>query len=70
LAVNYSSGKSAFLKADSDFFSGLIHNMTQFFETGKPTVHPDETIAIITIIEYGLKAAQNPYQWIELPKNS
>jgi hypothetical protein len=68
LALNYDCGKSTLLKADSDYFAGLILDMTKFFETGQPTVHPDETITIITLIEYGFKAAQTPYQWVEIPK--
>jgi hypothetical protein len=39
-----------------------------FFETGEPAVNSAETIAVITIIEYGLKAANTPYVWVELPQ--
>ncbi|PYI50560.1 hypothetical protein [Paenibacillus flagellatus] len=70
LALNYASGKSAVLKAESDFFAAFIRDLTRFFETGVPTVDPAETIAVITIIEYGLKAAATPYQWIELPSGA
>ncbi|MDF2660145.1 MAG: hypothetical protein K0Q94_2936 [Paenibacillus sp.] len=69
LAINYESGKSSILKAESNFFGEFVKDLTAFFESGKPTVDSAETIAIITIIEYGFKAAQTPYQWIELPKS-
>jgi hypothetical protein len=68
LTLNYASGKFASVKAESDFFAPFIRNMTRFFETGQATVDPAETIAIMTIIEYGALAAKTPYRWIELPK--
>lgn len=69
LALNYESADSTFLKAESDFFGAFVKNLVQFFQTGQPTVDPNETIAIITIIEYGLKAAQTPHQWVKLPRS-
>ncbi|PYI56248.1 hypothetical protein [Paenibacillus flagellatus] len=68
LAVNYQSGQFAHLKAESDFFAEFIGSLIRFFETGEAPVDPKETIAIMTIIEYGFQAARKPYQWIELPK--
>jgi hypothetical protein len=67
MTINYDSGSAKIVKPDSDYFDLLIKSMLTFFETGKPMVNPSETIAIITIIEYGFKAAQTPYQWVELP---
>jgi len=67
LAVNHRSGDSAILKPESDYFAEFIRNFTQFFESGKPTVSREETLAIITLIEYGLKALKKPFQWTELP---
>ncbi|MCD9023799.1 Gfo/Idh/MocA family oxidoreductase [Cohnella silvisoli] len=69
LTLNYQSNDSVLLKPESDFFAAFIKNMVQFFQTGKPTIDPKETIAIITIIEYGLKAMQTPFQWVKLPQN-
>ncbi|BBH19444.1 hypothetical protein Back11_07890 [Paenibacillus baekrokdamisoli] len=68
MAVNYESGSTKLIKAESDFFTAFIKGMLAFFESGKPAVEESETIAIITIIEYGMKAAQIPYQWVELPE--
>jgi len=67
LTVQYDSGHAAVLTPKSDFFAPFIRDLVRFFETGQPTVDPRETIAVITMIEYGLRALQNPYQWVDLP---
>lgn len=67
MTVNYASYRTKLIKPESDFFAAFIKGMLAFFESGKPVVDESETIAIITIIEYGLKAAETPYQWVELP---
>jgi hypothetical protein len=67
MVLNYDSGSSKIIKAESDFFGSFIENLVTFFETGRTMVDSSETISIITIIEYGIKAAKSPYQWIDLP---
>lgn len=67
MAVNYRTGRSKLIRPESDFFRLFIRNLVTFFETGTSTVDPAETISVITIIEYGKKAVQTPYQWIDLP---
>lgn len=67
MALNYNTGKSTTVKVESDFFNFFIQDLVRFFATGQPIVPAEDTIAIVTIIEYGMKAAQTPYQWIELP---
>lgn len=67
LTLNYESGQAKIVKPESNYFGSFISQMLQFFESGEPIVEPAETVAIITIIEYGLKAAETPYQWVELP---
>jgi hypothetical protein len=67
ITLNYESGNAKILKPESDFFGLFIKNLVEFFETRNPTVDPAETVAIITIIEYGMKAANTPYRWVELP---
>ncbi|WP_409344543.1 hypothetical protein [Paenibacillus sp. MBLB4367] len=69
LSVGYETGKSVSLKAESNFFAEFIKDLVRFFETGETTVDPSETIAVITIIQYGFQAMQTPYQWVELPRN-
>ncbi|UNK17099.1 hypothetical protein MNQ98_21815 [Paenibacillus sp. N3/727] len=68
MAVNYQSGSCKILKPESDFFKLFIQDLVAFFNTGHINVPSTQTISIITIIEYGLKAAACPYQWIELPQ--
>ncbi|NRF94545.1 hypothetical protein HQN89_26930 [Paenibacillus frigoriresistens] len=67
MTVGYGAGYSKTLKLESDFFASFIRNMTEFFRTGKPPVNSAETVAIITIIEFGLKSAETPFQWVALP---
>lgn len=67
LTAQFENGTSARMTAEEDFFAAFIEDLLQFFLTGIPTVEPEETISVITLIEYGLKAMQTPYQWIELP---
>ncbi|MGZ9587337.1 hypothetical protein [Paenibacillus marinisediminis] len=68
MALNYEAGDCKLVKPESNFFQLFIQDLITFFETGRITVPASETIAIITIIEYGLKAAKQPYQWLELPR--
>lgn len=70
MAVNYDSGRSQILKPESDFFGAFIKKLIAFFETGEPVVPPNETVAIITVIEHGYEAAKKPYEWIDLPTAS
>ncbi|WP_373230677.1 Gfo/Idh/MocA family protein [Cohnella sp.] len=67
ITLQFEGGHSARITAEADFFAAFIDNLEQFFRTGISTVDPEETIAVITLIEYGLKAMQTPYEWIELP---
>lgn len=68
LAVNYVSGEAAEINPEADFFSALIDAIIRFFETGETPVPSEQTIAIMTAIEYGAIAAKTPHQWIELPQ--
>lgn len=67
MAVNYTSGNSNMLKVQSDYFRLLVKDMTSFFHTGKSTVQPAETIAIMTILEYSVRTMNDPFQWVLLP---
>ncbi|MCE5173100.1 hypothetical protein LQV63_27940 [Paenibacillus profundus] len=67
MAVKYDSSSCSILRPESNFFNLFIHDLVAFFETGRISVPSAQTIAIITIIEYGLKAVKQPYEWVELP---
>jgi hypothetical protein len=67
MMINDKAGQTKIVKVESDFFASFVQSLMQFFETGVPAVDEAETVAIITIIEYGIKAAATPFQWVELP---
>lgn len=67
-AVKYRSGESKVIQPASDFFQLFIRDLLRFFETGEPSVPKAETVAVVTIIEFGMKAADQPFEWIELPR--
>lgn len=54
------------IQVDSDFFAAFMDELIVFFETGEIPVSHEETIAIIAVREAGLKAIENPGQWIEV----
>ncbi|GIP39366.1 hypothetical protein J31TS4_26460 [Paenibacillus sp. J31TS4] len=68
MALDYEDGSARVLTVQSNFFGAFIREMIAFFETGRPPVDPAETIAIASIIEYGLRAEKTPYEWIALPQ--
>lgn len=68
LALRSEQGDSQFLKIESNFFGAFIENLVRFFDSGIPAVPPQETIAIAAILEYGKKAAETPFQWVNLPE--
>jgi hypothetical protein len=55
------------IKVESNFFNLFIQNMVEFFEHGKTVVDKQETITIMSVIEYGAIAATTPHQWVDLP---
>ncbi|SFJ51889.1 hypothetical protein SAMN02799624_04862 [Paenibacillus sp. UNC496MF] len=67
IAVRRASGGTKVLKPESDYFRAFIRQLVAFFETGAPGVEPADTIAIVTLLEYGRIAARTPYEWVELP---
>lgn len=66
-AVGYETGKTLTIAPESDFFSVFIRRLIEFFETGTPMVDERQTVDIISLIEFGRKAAAAPYEWVELP---
>jgi hypothetical protein len=67
--INYKSGNALIINECTDFFPRFIQNMANFFETGDIKATSKETIAIITLREYGYKALDKPGIWIEIPHN-
>lgn len=69
LGIKYGNGTFKQATAASNFFEPFIRNLVTFFETGQPAVDPAETVAVITIIEFGLKATETPGVWLDLPSS-
>lgn len=67
LTLNDKAGHAKVINPDSGYFAEFIRDLVRFFETGVSSVDPAETITIMTIYEYGMIAAQTPFQWIDLP---
>jgi len=67
LTYQYEEGSFAEASAQADFFAPFVRALVEFFRTGRPPVDPEETIAIIALIEYGRIAATRPGEWLELP---
>lgn len=67
LAVQDASGAARVAKAEADFFASFISHLVRFFRTGEHGIDPAETLAVISLIEYGAKALQRPFEWFELP---
>ncbi|RJX39543.1 hypothetical protein D3P09_08975 [Paenibacillus pinisoli] len=67
MAVKYIEGPTVVKKVESPFFELFIESMVSFFRTSIPAVASSETLSVITIIEYGIKAMEKPHQWVQLP---
>lgn len=67
MAAGYDSGDCRIVNPESDFFQLFIKDLVSFFESGIGSVSSSQTITIITIIEYGMKAALTPHEWVDLP---
>ncbi len=50
----------------SDYFGRFIKAMIQFFETGVAPVSHEQTIDVIAVRTAAIKAADKPFEWIEL----
>lgn len=68
LAVNYRGDHALVIQGASDFYQRFIKEMVGFFRDGIPRVKPEETLQVITILEYSKKAAQQPDVWVSLPE--
>lgn len=67
LALNYEGDHAVVIQGASDFYDQFILKLVEFFEDGVPKVPAEETLQIMTILEYGAKAIQTPDTWVTLP---
>ncbi|RXZ81308.1 hypothetical protein EBB07_14960 [Paenibacillaceae bacterium] len=64
--VQLKQADGAFVPACSDIFVRLIDAVLDFFETGKPPVPQEETLAIMALIDAGAEALRNRDAWIQV----
>lgn len=67
MAVNYSNGHAALFDAGDNFYAEFIKELVGFFRDGRIRVPHQETLAVMTVLEYGKQAQKNPGEWIFLP---
>ena len=58
--------ESKLISVKSDYFGLFVSEMADFFLTGKLKASHEETVAVISIREAGIKASKNPGQWISV----
>lgn len=68
MAINYNDNHAITIQGAADFYPRFIKELVGFFRDGKPRVTPEETLEVMTILEYGKKAIENPGTWVELPR--
>ena len=68
MAINYIDNHTIVTQGAADFFLRFIKQLVGFFRDGKPRVSPEETLQVMTVLEYGEKAKANPGTWIEVPE--
>jgi len=64
--VQLKDGEGSFIAQCSNMFEELIDAILRFFEDGKPPVQPEETLAVIALIEAGQAALAQRDEWIEV----
>lgn len=68
MAVNYEDGHAVVVDAADDFYPQFIKELCGFFADGNVRVAPQETLQVMTILEYGKQAMLTPCEWVTLPK--
>lgn len=68
LAINYADWHAEVIQGANDFYLRFLKEMVGFFGDGVPRVPVEETIEVITLLEYGRKAMDQPDSWVTLPR--
>lgn len=58
--------RTGILKFKSDFFQNFIAQLVDFFRTGEEKVSHADTLAVMKLRQLGMRAAQQPGQWLEV----
>lgn len=64
MTIGYDDRSVNLLKIEKDFWPNCIRTMSEFFETNVPPVCHSQTLAVVGIIDAGIKAKKIPYKWI------
>lgn len=64
MTIGYDDRSVNLLKIEKDFWPNCIRSMLEFFETNVPPVCHSQTLAVVGIIDAGIKAKKSPYEWI------
>jgi len=68
IAINYEGDHAVVIQGASDFYNQFIIKLVEFFKDGKEKVPHEETLQVITILEYGKRAMAVPDTWVTLPE--
>ena len=68
IGANYTDKGPVEVTVHSDFYRNFLDVLTDFFRDGVPRVPAEETLQIMTILEYGAKAMETPDVWVSLPR--
>jgi hypothetical protein len=68
LQVQAESGEGVSLPIQSDYWAPFMDNLLGFFDTKQPAVLKEETYEVVSLVETGSKAIQNPDQWIAVER--
>lgn len=67
MAINYKDNHAVTIQGAADFYQRFIKELVGFFQDGVVRVAPEETLEVMTILEYGKKAKDHPGEWVALP---
>jgi len=65
-AVRYKDGNCATLPFESEYFRAFAADLVKFFSTGVPPVSIEDTLAIMSMIDAGVKAAAGCGSWVNI----
>ncbi|WP_099205582.1 hypothetical protein [Scatolibacter rhodanostii] len=60
------SGKTNVVEIKSEYFVSFIHEMVDFFLTGRSKVPHQDTIAVMAVREAAIKASLKPGEWFDI----
>ncbi len=66
LSAQYGKDKCKVINEMPDFFPRFIEGMLKFFDTARPLIPRDQTLAIAALIEAGTKALAKPDKWVKV----